>query len=105
MSCCHGIGLGHSRQLVRLDHGCAELRVHHRPRRQKLGEDEQRLYEIALYMEPEDGCISVLDINDVSTVAFTAEGVENLKELLHLKPSPGQLCRRADTVVLGGWLR
>jgi putative methionine-R-sulfoxide reductase with GAF domain len=36
----------------------------------------------ALNMEPEDGCISVLDIDDVSTVAFTAEGVENLKELL-----------------------
>lgn len=47
-----------------------------------LGEDEERLYEIALNMEPEDGCLSVLDVDDVSTVAFTAEGVENLKELL-----------------------
>lgn len=47
-----------------------------------LGEDEERLYEIALNMEPEDGCLSVLDVDDVSTVAFTAEGVENLKEFL-----------------------
>ena len=47
-----------------------------------LGEDEERLYEIALNMEPEDRCLSVLDVDDVSTVAFTTEGVENLKELL-----------------------
>jgi hypothetical protein len=48
-----------------------------------LGEDEQKLYEIAINMEPEDGCLSVLDIDDdASTIAFTALGVENLKELL-----------------------
>jgi hypothetical protein len=33
-------------------------------------------------MEPEDGCLSVLGLGDVSTVAFTPQGVENLKELL-----------------------
>jgi hypothetical protein len=33
-------------------------------------------------MEPEDGCLSVLGVADVSTVAFTSQGVENLKELL-----------------------
>jgi len=47
-----------------------------------LGEDEERLHRIAEDMEPEDGCLSVLDIDDVSTVAFTEQGVENLKELL-----------------------
>jgi hypothetical protein len=48
-----------------------------------LGEDEEKLYDIALTMEPEDGCLSTLDIDDdVSTIAFTAFGVENLKELL-----------------------
>lgn len=47
-----------------------------------LGEDEERLSEVALNMEPEDGCLSVLDLDDVSTIAFTANGVENLKELL-----------------------
>ena len=47
-----------------------------------LGEDEQKLYEIAINMEPEDGCLSVLDIDDdASTIAFTALGVENPKEL------------------------
>ena len=34
-------------------------------------------------MEPEDGCLRVLDLDDdVSIVAFTAQGIENLGELL-----------------------
>jgi hypothetical protein len=47
-----------------------------------LEEDEERLLRIAEDMEPEDGCLSVLDIDDVSTIAFTKQGIENLKELL-----------------------
>ena len=39
-------------------------------------------------MDPEDGCLSVMDLDDeVSTTAFTPLSVENLKELLaDLKP-------------------
>ena len=39
-------------------------------------------------MDPEDGCLSVMDLDDeVSTTAFTPFGVENLKQLLaDLKP-------------------
>jgi hypothetical protein len=52
-----------------------------------LGENEDRLLDIAMDMEPEDGCLTVLDIDDVSTIAFTERGLENLKELLDdLKP-------------------
>lgn len=49
-----------------------------------LNEDVDRLEEIALNnMDPEDGCLSVLDLDDdVSVTAFTAQGVENLKEIL-----------------------
>lgn len=47
-----------------------------------LGEDEDLLHDIAMDLEPEDGCLTVWDINDASTIAFTAAGVENLKELL-----------------------
>jgi hypothetical protein len=43
---------------------------------------EELLQDIALDMEPEDGCLAVLGLGDVSTVAFTPQGVENLKELL-----------------------
>lgn len=47
-----------------------------------LGVDETRLQDIAADMEPEDGCLHVLDVDDLSTTAFTAQGIENLKELL-----------------------
>ncbi len=49
-----------------------------------LGQDEVLLEDIALMnMDPEDGCLTILDLDDdVSTTAFTAFGVENLKELL-----------------------
>jgi hypothetical protein len=53
-----------------------------------LGEDEALLEDIAADMDPEDGCLNIQDLDeDVSTTAFTAFGVENLKELLaDLKP-------------------
>ena len=53
-----------------------------------LGVDEALLEDIAADMDPEDGCLAVIDLDDdVSTMAFTAFGVENLKELLaDLKP-------------------
>jgi hypothetical protein len=44
-----------------------------------LGEPKELLQDIAMDMEPEDGCLSVLDLDDASTVAFTAQGIENLK--------------------------
>jgi hypothetical protein len=48
-----------------------------------LNVDEGRLHEIAMGMEPEDGCLTVLDLDDDgSIVAFTAQGIENLRELL-----------------------
>lgn len=43
-----------------------------------LGEDQAWLEEIALAMEPEDGCLDVWDIDDDSAItAFTPDGVEN----------------------------
>jgi len=48
-----------------------------------LNEDEDRLEAIAMSMEPEDGCLRVLDLDDDDAiVAFTARGIENLQELL-----------------------
>lgn len=47
-----------------------------------LGEDEELLHDIAMDMEPEDGRLTVWDIDDVSATAFTEFGIENLKELL-----------------------
>jgi hypothetical protein len=47
-----------------------------------LGEKVERLEEIAMNMEPEDGCLTILGVADVATTAFTPQGLENLKELL-----------------------
>jgi hypothetical protein len=48
-----------------------------------LGEDEDWLQEIALDMEPEDGCLIVWGTGAQSATAFTREGVEYLKELIN----------------------
>jgi hypothetical protein len=56
-----------------------------------LGQDQAWLEEIALAMEPEDGCLDVRDIDDDSAItAFTPDGVEHLKQLLaiHKKQRP-----------------
>ncbi len=51
-----------------------------------LGQDEDLLWSIADDMEPEDGCLRIIDRNDeheaASTVAFSRFGIECLQELL-----------------------
>lgn len=51
-----------------------------------LGQDEDLLWSIADEMEPEDGCLRVIDRNDehegASTIAFSRFGIECLQELL-----------------------
>jgi len=49
-----------------------------------LGEDVDWLSDVALEMDPEDGCLSVYDVNDEGTTAFTKFGIENLKELIEI---------------------
>jgi hypothetical protein len=47
-----------------------------------LQEDEDFLRDIVIEMEPEDGVISVYGVGEEYTPAFTAVGIENLKELI-----------------------
>ena len=49
---------------------------------QELGEDEDRLWDIANGMEPEDGLIWVYGPNDEGIMAFSDVGVENLCDLI-----------------------
>jgi hypothetical protein len=49
-----------------------------------LGEDEERLHEISLEMEPEDGVLAVYGLGDEYTPAFTELGLENLRELIRI---------------------
>ena len=47
-----------------------------------IGEDEDRLYELSMALDPEDGCLWVYDINDREVQAFTQFGIECLKEII-----------------------
>jgi hypothetical protein len=47
-----------------------------------LGEDDERLRDLALYMEPEDGRLRVCGTGEDATLAFTRNGVERLPELI-----------------------
>ena len=56
-----------------------------------LGEDEDWLDDIAIEMDPEDGRLIVWGPNDTATIAFTRDGIENLRHLVieHRKLSAG----------------
>lgn len=47
-----------------------------------LREGEGLLRDLAMEMEPEDGCLTVLGTDDLSTAAFTRDGIEYLKQLV-----------------------
>ncbi len=47
-----------------------------------LGEDEDGLQDLAMDMDPEDGCLSVYGTNTLSTTAFTPAGIEFLRQLI-----------------------
>jgi hypothetical protein len=49
---------------------------------QELGVDEDLLHDISIGMEPEDGVIWVYGLGGDSVMAFTDEGVDELKNLL-----------------------
>ncbi|SEE20635.1 hypothetical protein SAMN05444161_9199 [Rhizobiales bacterium GAS191] len=47
-----------------------------------LSQDEELLWDLALDMEPEDGCLWIHGTDDQQTIAFTAQGLEYLRELI-----------------------
>ncbi|MGA9849925.1 MAG: hypothetical protein WBQ45_20095 [Roseiarcus sp.] len=59
-----------------------------------LGEDADFLFDVAIEMEPEDGLIWVLSLDDESVMAFTDDGVDNLVDLIkihrEMPPRPGR---------------
>ena len=48
----------------------------------ELGESVDRIFELAINMEPEDGVIWVYGPSDKSVMAFSAFGIENLREII-----------------------
>jgi hypothetical protein len=49
---------------------------------QILHEDEQLLWDLAIDMDPEDGCLWIYGTEERETLAFTDRGLEYLQELL-----------------------
>ena len=49
-----------------------------------LGEDVEWLIDIAIELEPEDGCLTVFGPGEQWFNALTEDGVENLKELIQI---------------------
>lgn len=47
-----------------------------------LGEDPELLWDMAIDMESERGCLWMHDTGDQQTVAFTADGIDYLREML-----------------------
>lgn len=59
------------------------------------GKKVKRLEEIAMDMEPEGGCLTILGVGNIATTAFTSQGAENLNELL--EDSRGSIYRAIRT--------
>jgi len=51
---------------------------------QQLGVDEDLLHDLSVGLEPEDGLIRVYGLGDDSILAFTDEGVDELKKLVEM---------------------
>ena len=47
-----------------------------------LGEDEHWLFDVAEEMDTEDGQLWVVDVGEDGVMAFTDDGIENLKNLI-----------------------
>jgi len=60
-----------------------------------LGEDEEWLFEVAEEMDPEDGQLWVVGVGEDGVMAFTDDGIENLKELIAIhKEDPSIIEKR-----------
>ena len=51
----------------------------------ELGETVDRLHDLAIGMEPEDGVIWVYGTEEIEVLAFTPFGVENLREMIAME--------------------
>jgi hypothetical protein len=54
-----------------------------------LGEDEDWLFELAIDLFPEDGCLHVYGHGADAVIAFTRDGIECLKQIIADKRAAG----------------
>ena len=64
-----------------------------------LGEDEEWLFEVAEEMDTEDGQLWVVGVGEDGVMAFTDDGIENLKELIAIhKEDPSIIANRRQVL-------
>ena len=64
-----------------------------------LGEDEDWLFEVAEEMDTEDGELWVVGVGEDGVMAFTDDGIENLKELITIhKDDPSIIEKRRQAL-------
>jgi hypothetical protein len=64
-----------------------------------LGEDEDWLFEVAEEMDTEDGQLWVVGVGEDGVMAFTDDGIENLKQLIEIhKDAPWIIDQRRQTL-------
>src|SRR5882724_3559349 len=64
-----------------------------------LGEDEDWLFEVAEEMDTEDGQLWVVGVGEDGMMAFTDDGIENLKELIAIhKDTPSIIEKRRQAL-------
>ena len=64
-----------------------------------LGEDEDWLFEVAEEMDTEDGELWVVGVGEDGVMAFTDDGIENLKELITIhKADPSIIEKRRQAL-------
>ena len=57
---------------------------------EKLGEDEQWLWDLQINMDPEDGCLWVHGVGVEGVPGFTAFGIECLQEIIAIERAAGR---------------
>jgi hypothetical protein len=64
-----------------------------------FGEDEEWLFEVAEEMVPEDGQLWAVGVGEDGVMAFTDDGIENLKELIAIhKDDPSIIEKRRQVL-------
>jgi hypothetical protein len=57
---------------------------------EKLGEDEQWLWDLQINIDPEDGCLWVHGVGEEGVPGFTAFGIKGLEEIIAIERAPGR---------------
>ena len=64
-----------------------------------LGEDEERLFEVAEEMDTEDGQLWVVGVGEDGVMAFTDDGIESFKNLIQIhKDTPSIIEKRRQAL-------